>query len=74
MGPGTRRTRHPLRLKRIRPEFKPATWQAFHRLVLDEADPETAAAELGLSVNAVLIAKSRILARLRRELSGLILD
>ena len=46
-------------LQAIRAEFKPATWQAFHRLVLDEADPETAAAELGLSVNAVLIAKSR---------------
>ena len=61
-------------LRAIRPEFKPATWLAFHRLVLDETDPQTAAAELGLSVNAVLIAKSRVLARLRRELSGLVLD
>jgi RNA polymerase sigma factor (sigma-70 family) len=61
-------------LQVIRPEFKPATWLAFHRLVLDECDPGTVAAELGLSVNAVLIAKSRVLARLRRELSGLILD
>ena len=49
-------------LRAIRPEFKPATWLAFHRLVLDETDPQTAAAELGLSVNAVLIAKSRVLA------------
>lgn len=61
-------------LRAIRPEFKPATWLAFHRLVLDETDPQTTAAELGLTVNAVLIAKSRVLARLRRELSGLVLD
>jgi RNA polymerase sigma factor (sigma-70 family) len=61
-------------LRLIEPEFKPTTWQAFRRLVLDECDPEAVAAELGLSINAVLIAKSRVLARLRRELSGLVLD
>jgi len=30
------------------------------------------AAELGLSVNAVLLAKSRVLHRLRQELEGLV--
>lgn len=61
-------------LRLIEPEFKATTWQAFRRLVLDESDPEAVAAELGLSINAVLIAKSRVLARLRRELSGFVLD
>ena len=35
-------------------------------------DEEAVAKELGLTVNAVFIAKSRILARLRNEASGLI--
>jgi hypothetical protein len=32
----------------------------------------TVAAELGLSLNSVLLAKSRVLKRLRQELAGLI--
>jgi len=44
-------------LEHVEAEFKPASWQAFRRLVLDEVPPESVAAELGLSVNAVLIAK-----------------
>jgi RNA polymerase sigma-70 factor (ECF subfamily) len=54
-------------LEQIEPEVKPATWQAFRRVVLDGQDEESVAAALGLSVNAVFIAKSRVLARLRRE-------
>ncbi len=56
----------------IKKEFKPATWQAFRRLVLDNAEPDVVAAELGLTVNAVFIAKSRVLRRLREEFDGLI--
>ena len=56
----------------IEPEFKPATWQAFRRLALDEAEPENVAAELGLTVNAVFIAKSRVMRRLREEIEGLV--
>lgn len=59
-------------LEYVEPEFRPATWQAFRRLVLDGASPETVAGELGLSVNAVLIAKSRVLRRLRQEVRGLL--
>ncbi len=59
-------------LAHVEPEFRPATWQAFRRLVLDEAEPNQVAAELGLSVNAVLIAKSRVLRRLRQEAQGLL--
>ena len=53
------------------PDFEPSTWRAFRRVVLDGVKPAAAAAELGLSVNAVLLAKSRVLRRLRQEMSGL---
>jgi RNA polymerase sigma-70 factor (ECF subfamily) len=56
----------------IEPEFRPATWQAFRRQVIDGTSAEQVAAELGLTVNAVLIAKSRILSRLRRNAEGLV--
>jgi RNA polymerase sigma-70 factor (ECF subfamily) len=59
-------------LQMIEGEFKPATWQAFRRLALDETEPEVVAAELGLSVGAVYIAKSRVLRRLREEFAGLL--
>jgi len=56
----------------IEPDFRPVTWRAFRRQVIDEATAETVAAEMGLTVNAVLIAKSRILSQLRRNATGLI--
>ena len=56
----------------VQTDFTPATWQAFRRLVLDEAATGDVAAELGLSENAVLLAKSRVLKRLREELRGLV--
>src|SRR5262245_60093057 len=40
-------------LELIAPEFEPATWQAFHRVALEGVKPAVAAAELGLSTNAV---------------------
>jgi RNA polymerase sigma-70 factor (ECF subfamily) len=52
-------------------EFEPATWRAFRRVVMDGRRPADTAVELGLSVNAVLIAKSRVLRRLRQEMRGL---
>jgi RNA polymerase sigma-70 factor (ECF subfamily) len=56
----------------IEPDFRPATWEAFRRQVVDGASAETVAAELGLTVNAVLIAKSRVLSHLRRNAAGLV--
>src|SRR5262252_9312026 len=53
-------------------EFEPATLQAFRRLALDGASGAEAAEELGLSVTAVYVAKSRVLQRLRQEAEGLI--
>ena len=59
-------------LELLEPDFRPATWRAFRRQVLEGAPAEAVAAELGLSVNAVLIAKSRVLQRLRRLSENLI--
>jgi RNA polymerase sigma-70 factor (ECF subfamily) len=59
-------------MQRVQGDFSPATWQAFRRYVL-EGEPAARVAEaLGLSLNAVLLAKSRVLKRLRQELTGLV--
>jgi len=59
-------------LKSIRLEFQPASWRAFERQVQDGHPASEVAEELGLSVNAVLIAKSRVLKRLREKAAGLV--
>jgi RNA polymerase sigma-70 factor (ECF subfamily) len=56
----------------IEPDFQEPTWRAFRAVMLEGETPASAAARLGMSVNAVLLAKSRILARLRQEGEGLI--
>ncbi len=52
-------------------DFAPATWQAFRQVVVLERRPAEVAAELGVSVNAVYLARSRVLRRLREDLAGL---
>jgi RNA polymerase sigma-70 factor (ECF subfamily) len=59
-------------LEMIRPQFETSTWEAFQRVALHGVPPDQVAAELGMSVNAVFIAKSRVLCRLRQEGAGLI--
>jgi RNA polymerase sigma-70 factor (ECF subfamily) len=59
-------------LEVVEPEFQAKTWSAFRVLVLERRPAAEAAAELGLTVNAVLIAKSRVLQRMRQEADGLI--
>ncbi|GAB5440607.1 MAG: sigma-70 family RNA polymerase sigma factor [Fuerstiella sp.] len=54
------------------PNFEAATWTAFCRVALEGTDPGLVAKQLGISRNAVIIAKSRVLNRLRRESDGLI--
>jgi RNA polymerase sigma-70 factor (ECF subfamily) len=57
---------------RVRVDFSETTWEAFTRQVLDGRPAREVAAELGVSRNAALIAKSRVLCRLRAELAGLV--
>jgi RNA polymerase sigma-70 factor (ECF subfamily) len=52
--------------ERARGEFTDTTWQAFWRTAVDGRPAAEVAAELGLTVGAVYIAKSRVQARLKR--------
>ena len=56
----------------VEQEFEPNTFRAFRRLALDGASGAEVAAELGLSVGAVYVAKSRVLKRIHEEAAGLI--
>lgn len=55
----------------IQAEFTPSTWRAFWLTAVDGRVPAAAAAELGLSVGAVYIARSRVLARLKARIQQL---
>jgi RNA polymerase sigma-70 factor (ECF subfamily) len=59
-------------LEMIEPRFTPSTRQAFRRLAIDGADADDVAAELGMSLNAVFTAKSRVLRELRAVGKGLL--
>jgi RNA polymerase sigma-70 factor (ECF subfamily) len=59
-------------LELMEPDFTASTWQAFRRLVLDGVKPVDVAAELGMTANAVVLAKFRVLRRLRQQLQGMI--
>jgi RNA polymerase sigma-70 factor (ECF subfamily) len=59
-------------LESIRLEFQPATWRAFEATLRDGRPTAEVAAELDISINAVLIAKSRVLKRLRQKGVGLL--
>ncbi len=62
----------PKLLAAIEPDFEPQTWRAFTGFVVDARPAAEVAAELGTSENAVYLAKSRILKRLRDEAAGLL--
>lgn len=54
------------------PHFEPATWTAFCRVALDGKKSDVVAEEMGISINTVCLAKSRVLRRLRQESEGLV--
>jgi RNA polymerase sigma-70 factor, ECF subfamily len=56
----------------VRGEFEPVTWQAFWRAFVDGHRPADIACDLGISANAVYLAKSRVLRRLREEFAALV--
>jgi RNA polymerase sigma-70 factor (ECF subfamily) len=66
--------RHLLRntLVMLRSEFEATTWEAFRETMLRSRSIAEVAARLGLTANAVYIARSRVLKRLREELAGLL--
>jgi RNA polymerase sigma-70 factor (ECF subfamily) len=59
-------------MQRVQGDFAPATWQAFRRHALEGEPAPQVAEALGLSLNSVLLAKSRVLKRLRQDLAGFV--
>ncbi len=59
-------------MQAVAQDFTAETWSAFRRQALEGQRPKDVAHELGLSLNAVIKAKSRVLKRLRQELKRLI--
>jgi RNA polymerase sigma-70 factor, ECF subfamily len=55
----------------VQSEFEPRTWQAFWRVVVDAQRPARVAKELGMTLHAVYMAKSRVLRRVRRQFADL---
>jgi RNA polymerase sigma factor (sigma-70 family) len=53
--------------RQVESEVEPATWQAFWRTAVEGHGGKDVAAELGLSVAAVYLAKSRVMARLKQR-------
>jgi hypothetical protein len=60
-------------LATVQADFEPTTCEAFTRFALDGQPAAQVAGELGISANAVVQAKCRILKRLREE-AGELLD
>ena len=54
--------------EQVRGRFQPATWQAFWRSAVDGASGKAVAAELGMTVAAVYLAKGRVMAALREQI------
>jgi RNA polymerase sigma-70 factor (ECF subfamily) len=61
-------------MDRVKPCFEPPSWRAFERTWLDGIAAAAAARELGLPIEAVYLAKSRVLKRLREEVMALAED
>ena len=56
----------------IRSEFESRTWEAFWGVAVGRGKPADVAADLGMTVAAVYMAKSRVLRRLREEFTELL--
>jgi len=59
-------------LELMQTDFEPATWKACWETVVNERPAAEVAKELGMTVNAVYLAKGRVLSHLRNDLQGLL--
>lgn len=55
----------------VQTDFPPTTWHIFQEVVIEGRPGVEVARELDVTVNAVYLARSRVLARLREELADL---
>jgi RNA polymerase sigma-70 factor (ECF subfamily) len=60
--------------ERVRQCFEDTTWQAFWQVAVEGRRPKEAAAALGMTLAAVYMAKSRVLAALKKEIQQLLGD
>jgi RNA polymerase sigma-70 factor (ECF subfamily) len=58
-------------VEQVKDDFEPSTWQAFWKTAIEGKRGKEAAAELGLSIAAVYLAKSRVTARIKKEIGRL---
>jgi RNA polymerase sigma-70 factor (ECF subfamily) len=56
----------------VKPTFLPKTWEAFHRQLFGGQRADQVAEDLGMTLSSVYVARSRVLAALRREAAGLV--
>jgi RNA polymerase sigma factor (sigma-70 family) len=63
-----RRTLAAQAMERVKSEFQAATWEAFIQTAVEGRAPAQVSARVGLSVGAIYVAKSRVIARLRQEI------
>lgn len=56
-----------LAMAKVREQVEPKTWQAFEATWIRQRPPAEVSVELGMDVSQVYLAKSRVLARIRRE-------
>jgi RNA polymerase sigma factor (sigma-70 family) len=54
-------------MERVKSEFQATTWEAFIQTSVEGRSPAQVGMRVGLSVGAVYVAKSRVIARLRQE-------
>ena len=57
--------------EKVKGAYAPHNWQAFERVALHQEDASMVAADLGLSVGAVYVAKSRITTKLREMIASI---
>ncbi len=56
----------------IKPEFSSNTWRTFELYGIEQVAPAEVAEQLGVSINVVFLAKSRVLKRMREIGHGLL--
>lgn len=56
-------------VNKVKKEFEARSWRAFWRVTVDGQQPAEVGRELGMTTNAVYVARSRILRRLREVMS-----
>jgi len=61
-------------LERVRPHFEATTWEAFRLAWLEQRSAADTARAVGVPIDAVYVAKSRVLKRLREEVTTLAED